>query len=266
MTAMTIAERFARDRYVHLAGAVPAAGIADLARLYERTTAAARAGGAGDMIVVPERDDPAQICRTEFLCGASAAIAGFVADTITPLVESVVGAPVRLFKDKCNEKNPGGGAFPPHQDMAAYRHFPPRAFYTAMVPLDPSTPDNGCLAVATNLADWVAAAPAMVADWIGADPLLRYHRGGPDNGAIEEAAAAGLAWRPIAQAVGDVLVFDAVLPHGSAVNRSDSRRRALFLTYNAAREGDHYDRYYALKRADSGNPIFHVATPTAFDD
>lgn len=274
MSTITMVERFAEDRFVCLPGAVPTGRIAALGGLYEAATREARGvgeGGAGDvsaganLIVVPERDDPSLICRTEFLCGASSAIAAFVAETIAPLVAGAVGAPVCLFKDKCNEKNPGGGAFPPHQDMAAYHHFPPRNFFTAMVPLDASTTDNGCLSVATNLQDWVRRRPDAVVDWIGPGPLLRYRQGGPHNGAVDEAAAAGLDWRAVEMQPGDVLVFDAFIPHASAVNGSDRSRRALFLTFNAEREGRHYDRYYALKRADAKNPMFHVATPTEHD-
>ncbi len=262
-------DRFALSRWRLLAGAVAPSRIGEIARIYDAATQPLRRAGsppdAGGLIAVAERDDPAQLCRTEFLCGGVPAIAAFVDACITPLVEAAVGEPVALFKDKCNEKNPGGGAFPPHQDMAAYKHFPPRNFFTAMVPLDPATPENGCLAVADNLSDWAERMPGAVAEWIGENPLLHYHQGGPDNGAIEAAAAAGLVFAPVAMRPGDVLVFDAFVPHRSEVNRSDARRRALFLTYNAAREGRHYDRYYALKRSDAGNPIFHVATPTTAD-
>ena len=43
-------------------------------------------------------------------------------------------------------------------------------------------------------------------------------------------------------------------------------RRAMFFTFNVVEDGEHYEDYYALKRADFGNPKFHVATPTNFDE
>ena len=40
----------------------------------------------------------------------------------------------------------------------------------------------------------------------------------------------------------------------------------MFFTFNVIEDGEHYEDYYALKRADFGNPKFHIATPTNFDD
>ncbi|HFE39599.1 MAG TPA: hypothetical protein ENK06_14490, partial [Gammaproteobacteria bacterium] len=46
---------------------------------------------------------------------------------------------------------------------------------------------------------------------------------------------------------GDVAFFDSFVPHGSAANFSDRQRRNIFLTFNAAAEGDHKQAYYADK-------------------
>lgn len=265
-------ETFAARHYLPLPAAIPAARVERLAEGYRRLTRedgsglprSSPAGGTDGLIVVPERDDAALICRTEYLYGASSEIAAFVDELVTPLVARAAGEPVALFKDKCNEKNPGGGAFPPHQDMAAYQHFGPANFFTAMVPLDPSTLRNGCLNVATNMDEWVAARPDAVSRWFDSNPLLGFYDGGPENGVIEAGAAAGLAWTPVELRPGDVLLFDAFIPHHSEPNGSSRSRRALFLTYNRQREGKRYELYYRRKRDDGANPMFHVATPTRF--
>ena len=45
------------------------------------------------------------------------------------------------------------------------------------------------------------------------------------------------------------MLFDSFAPHRSAPNMTDTRRRALYITYNRASEGDQRVRYFAKKRA-----------------
>jgi ectoine hydroxylase-related dioxygenase (phytanoyl-CoA dioxygenase family) len=59
----------------------------------------------------------------------------------------------------------------------------------------------------------------------------------------------GFALVPVPTEPGDVLFFDSLAPHASKPNLTDRPRRMLYLTYNAAAEGDHHDRYFAEKRA-----------------
>jgi ectoine hydroxylase-related dioxygenase (phytanoyl-CoA dioxygenase family) len=47
---------------------------------------------------------------------------------------------------------------------------------------------------------------------------------------------------------GSVLIFGAYLAHRSGDNNTDKSRVAIYLTYNAAREGDKRDHYYDEKR------------------
>ena len=47
---------------------------------------------------------------------------------------------------------------------------------------------------------------------------------------------------------GDAVFFDSFAPHKSAPNLTDRARRVLYITYNAASEGDHLEQYYADKR------------------
>lgn len=45
-----------------------------------------------------------------------------------------------------------------------------------------------------------------------------------------------------------MLIFGAYLAHRSGDNNTDQSRIAVYLTYNAAREGDMRDHYYNEKR------------------
>ena len=98
---------------------------------------------------------------------------------------------------------------------------------------------------------------------MGPRPLFNYHRGGALNGDIEVATSRKFAWQPITAQAGDVILFDSYVPHRSARNNSAVDRRMLFFTFAAgAAHKDLYDTYYASKRNDPGNPIFHISTPT----
>jgi hypothetical protein len=60
----------------------------------------------------------------------------------------------------------------------------------------------------------------------------------------------------------DLVLFDSFVPHHSVKNRTESLRRAMFVTFNPIAEGEWYDAYYREKRTDPSNPKFHVSTPT----
>lgn len=214
-----------------------------------------------ELIVVAEAADPTQVCRFEYLLGSAERFAEFVGGRVTPVISCVGGEPYLPFKDKENEKHPGGGAFGPHQDFAAYQAFGPRYNLTAMLSIDPQTPANGCLAFATNLADAACAADTVEAR-VGGRPLLRFHVGGARNGDVCDEVVARLVWKQVETTPGDLVVFDSFVPHQSPPNRTTASRRAMFLTYAPARDGDWYERYYADKRSHYDDPKFHVSTPT----
>jgi ectoine hydroxylase-related dioxygenase (phytanoyl-CoA dioxygenase family) len=138
----------------------------------------------------------------------------------------LMGGPVVLFKDKINFKMPGGGGFKAHQDQqAGWSSYAP-LFVTAMVTLDPSTHENGCLEIATG----------------------RHREGliGQQWVPLEET---DLDLKPFPTAPGDVIFFDSFVPHGSKANLTDAPRRILYLTYNLASQGDHRVRYFTDKHA-----------------
>jgi ectoine hydroxylase-related dioxygenase (phytanoyl-CoA dioxygenase family) len=141
-------------------------------------------------------------------------------------VAALMGGPVALFKDKINFKMPGAAGFLPHQDQqAGWSKYAP-LFVTAMVSIDPTTVENGCL----ELAPRPPGAGLMGEEW---KPL----------------EGAATTFHPLPTAPGDVIFFDSFVPHGSKPNLTDAARRVLYLTFNLAAHGDQRTRYFADKHA-----------------
>ena len=146
------------------------------------------------------------------------------------LISELLDEPAVLFKEKINFKLPGGAGFEPHQDAPAFTSFGQTLHITAMLSIDATTPENGCLEIASHPGEMTTLACAS-------------------DLTIAPELAAGLDWQPVATQPGDLLLFDSFLPHRSGPNRTDAARRAAYLTYARAVEGDHRQAYYAQKRA-----------------
>ena len=153
----------------------------------------------------------------------------FASRPVLDLLAGCAGEPVVLFKDKINFKLPGGAGFAPHQDAPAYVDFGIEHHVTLMVPVDPFTADNGCLVMARDARERV---------FLPQNP----------DGTLRADAAARLEVEPVGAEPGDVIVFDAWVPHWSGPNRSRGARRSYYLTYNPASAGDRRTAYYARKR------------------
>ena len=66
-------------------------------------------------------------------------------DKLRGYASRLFGEPAVLFKDKINFKLPGGDGFKPHQDQQAGWSAYADLFITAMVSIDDTTAENGCL-------------------------------------------------------------------------------------------------------------------------
>ncbi|MEL0020119.1 MAG: phytanoyl-CoA dioxygenase family protein [Rickettsiales bacterium] len=153
----------------------------------------------------------------------------FDGDKLRGATSELLGEEAVLYKDKINFKLPGGDGFELHQDQQAgwgtYADF----FITALVSIDASTTENGCLEMVAGL-----------------------HRKGLIGEKWKPMTEADLAGKPLVScptAPGDVVFFDSYCPHGSGPNLSDTKRRVLYVTYNSASAGDHREQYYIDKRA-----------------
>jgi len=215
-----------------------------------------------ELIVVQEAEDPRMVCRYEYMIGCSPVFSKIIETAVRPAVTSMLGEAASVFKDKTNEKLPGGGAFGPHQDFVAYQHFGPRYNVTALISIHPSTAENGCVQFATNFLELTTRRPDFVSSTIGGRHILHHEIGGRNNGDILPEIAAHLEWDEVEVGPQDLVVFDSFVPHYSKPNLSSLPRRAVFVTFNGEREGQWYERYYKDKRANYHNPKFHISTPT----
>ena len=183
-----------------------------------------------------ERTDRGPIlCRSEGFVPAHAGLRRLLCDG--PFVEiagALLGEPAVLYKEKINYKLAGGAGYSPHQDAPAYPMID--VHVSAMVAVDDADESNGCLALVSGCFESVF-------------PL-------DGRGCIEASIAETLDWELVPLRAGQTLWFHSRTPHRSGANHSSQPRRALYPTYNAAREGDLRNAYYAAKRA-----AFDAATP-----
>jgi hypothetical protein len=138
------------------------------------------------------------------------------------------GADAVLFKEKVNFKLPGGQGFEPHQDaQAGWRDYGD-LHITIMITVDRASEENGCLEIAAG-----------------------HHRRGLIGDLwkpMTERQLDGIDFVKLPTEPGDAVFFDSFTPHRSAPNRSDRRRRVLYITYAKAADGDNRERYFADKR------------------
>lgn len=152
------------------------------------------------------------------------------------ILREICGEPACLFKDKLIFKQPGTRGYELHQDWIAWPGFP-RSFLTVLVPIDPSTTENGCTEVFPGCH---RRGPLTPQDG-------RYHA--LPDGLLDEARC-----RPLELEPGDIAVFGGFTPHRSGPNRSRSWRRQLYLSYNALSDGGeqraaHYAAFHEYLRA-----------------
>lgn len=150
-------------------------------------------------------------------------------DELLGMVGELMGEPALLFKEKINYKLPGGNGFAAHQDAPAFVTFGQKYHITLMISVDATTVQNGCLEIVRGR--HVEELLPQAAD-----------------GSLDVKFCETLAWEPLTTEPGDIVLFDSYIPHRSAPNRTDKPRRAFYITYNRASEGNFRDRYYQDKR------------------
>jgi len=138
---------------------------------------------------------------------------------MTSLAADVLGARTTFFKDKLIMKPPGAFGYELHHDYAYWADLGATAdeFVTLFVALDPSDAASGAVELFSGL--HLRPLPPHPADPLDVDP----------------AAVAGEQSVIPTLAAGDVLLFHPLIPHRSAVNRSDHSRRVYIVTYMHAR-------------------------------
>ena len=167
-----------------------------------------------------------QLARTENFTPFHAGLRELLTQgAMVEVAGALLGEPTVLYKEKVNYKLVGGAGFAPHQDAPAYRFV--KDHISCMVAVDDSTLENGCLDVVSSRYD----------DILPMD----------EKGCITNSVVESMAWQAAPIRAGQTLWFHSRTPHRSGPNTSQKNRRALYPTYNARREGDLREAYYAQK-------------------
>ncbi|KAL9092564.1 MAG: hypothetical protein Q9165_004368 [Trypethelium subeluteriae] len=180
------------------------------------------------------------LCRTEnftnYHSGFNELLRG---QKLLGVLSRLAGEDMLLFKEKINYKLSGSGGFSPHIDSTSFAHVQDVEHLTILLAVDPSNMSNG-----------------------GLEVVDKSHRlqvpVGSDN-CIEPKWVQAQTWTPVELEPGQLLVFGSYLAHRSGPNRSDVDRKAIYATYNGAREGDLHDQYYADRQ--NFWPATHVRKP-----
>lgn len=178
----------------------------------------------------PNTVEPRRLCRVEnFLPHHPQLAAFFDRADVRGVLAELMGEPAVVFKEKINFKLPGGQGFTAHQDAPAFTQFGQRYHVTAMVAVDATTPANGCLEISLD------RAPEQLLDQA-------------DDGTLAQSVIAALDWQPLEAQPGDLILFDSYMPHRSGPNTTTGPRRAYYVTFNRASDGDVREAYFARKR------------------
>jgi 2-aminoethylphosphonate dioxygenase len=223
---------FQRDGYLLLRGFFDRDEVAEITRWTEELASAPEEVGRHWVYREASLLDPEDriIQRIENFCPFHEGFDRLVRHgRLMETVSRLFGEQAILFKEKINFKMPGGAGFKAHQDQqAGWSTYAP-LFITALVGIDASTLENGCLEVAPG--------------W--------HKRGllGEEWKPLDDQRIAEVGLKPVPTSPGDVLLFDSYVPHASAENMTGSARRILYLTYNRLSDGDQRERYYRDKFA-----------------
>ena len=154
-----------------------------------------------------------------------------------------------LFKDKINFKPPGGEGFYAHYDgifefknkiglskRGWYEYA--QDFINVLIVLDDFTGENGAI----ELADWH--------NLTFAELLLNTKMNGTPD--IRDEILENLNFKKVLLKKGDICIFSNRCPHRSGVNKSETSRGSLYLTYHDKKYGDNYELYF-IDKAQSVN-------------
>jgi hypothetical protein len=146
---------------------------------------------------------------------------------IVSAIESIYGEPACLFKEKLIFKPSGATGYKLHQDIPYSWAGFPRTFLTVLIPIDPSTVENGCTEVFSGYHN----------EFLSKDDASYML---PDD-VVDVTRRTYLSLNP-----GDVAIFHGLTPHRSEPNRSPGMRRVFYVSYNALSDGgDQRTAHYA---------------------
>lgn len=146
------------------------------------------------------------------------------------LVSGALGGEAQLFKDKFIAKPPGAVGYTTHQDAAYWPGLgvDPSRFLTASLFLDDSTAVKGAIECASGHHRALLTDPNAITD--------------PDEAALGP-------FTTVEAKSGDIVLLNALTPHRSGANRSNSLRRTLLFTYGVDPRPDLYGLYKQFQRS-----------------
>ena len=163
------------------------------------------------------------LCRTEYIINNHPGMENILTSGLIPsIVENICDYKVNLYKEKINYKYSNTGVYKPHQDITAYPDS--KNHITCMINLCDTNLLNGCIEFSPT----------------PENNILNHNNGvisNPDD----------LNWIDCPTQFGDIVLFNSYVPHRSGINKLDAPRRALYITYNDALEGDLREDYYKHK-------------------
>ena len=230
MLDATAQAHWARHGWVWLRGFLGSDEMRDLTTWTEEIAAWPEVPGRWMRYYERRAGEPEKmLARIENFVPFHAGLGRFVSGPrLLALLTECAGEPVVLFKDKINFKLPGGDGFKPHQDQQAGWSTYADLFITAMVSIDSTTAENGCLELCAG----------------------QHTRGllGEEWKPLTDDDMRQLGGRAVPTRPGDAVFFDSYTPHASSPNLTAERRRVLYITYNRRSAGDHRVQYFADKR------------------
>lgn len=232
LTGKALEETFGRDGFVAVPGLFGEEEMRRISAWTDELQGLPEVPGRCMMYFEPSLLRPGErvLQRIENFCPFHAGFAELCdGEKLRGTASRLFGEAAVLFKDKINFKLPGGDGFKPHQDQQAGWSVYADLFITAMVSIDPTTTENGCLELCAG----------------------QHRQGllGEEWAPLTDDDMRRLAARPVPTQAGDAVFFDSYTPHASGPNLTAERRRVLYITYNRRSAGDHRARYYADKRA-----------------
>lgn len=224
----SLRESMAHAGFAVVRGAFDAARMSELSLALDAITHAPDVrGGVWKYLDDEARDRGEKILsRVERFVQHDERLAAVVRCDLAEFAARALGESVVLFKEKANLKLPGSSGFLAHQDAQAGWGVYAPLHVTAMLSVDRTTRENGCLEIETRAE-------------------RREGLAGPEWQPLDDRA---LSFEFVETEPGDVVLFDSFVVHRSAPNRTSAPRRVIYATYNAARFGDAYDRYFADKQ------------------
>lgn len=221
-------DAFSRDGYLVVPGFLSAEGVARLQSWVEEVERWPDEPGVAWLQHDEHINGEVRRARTENFSPCHDDLRALLTTAAIPaMAGQLLGEAAVLYKEKINYKHPGGAGFAAHQDARAYTHI--AVSVSCLLAVDDSTVENGCLEFVRGM----------------------HHELLPTDGdgCIHPDIAQELTWQSCPVAAGSLVWFHSHTPHRSAPNKSPASRRAVYLTYNAASDGDLHETYYRDKRA-----------------